>query len=603
MQAQYNSAVRQYGANDERTLHVQEQLNKAKEEYQAITLEVLKNEKEIADIRSDVADKSTDKLREYYENMKTMALEAIKKEQDALKKAQEAKNKLYDEEIEKIKDVYSAKLEQIDKEKDQREYDEKMSELTGERNDLIRQIAMAERDTSLAGKKKLADLKKQLEEQNKAIAEAERDRQEQLLKEQLEFERDKQTEIIEKQKEDEENALDKKLEELDEKSAKEELHYDNILNNDEYWANLKDQIINGDLSAITNAMKSMYSNLDKMGKGSFDGLIAGFSSFSKEAQDSIKELYDMMIKNMQFGNGTNILDLLNQLGKGQSGYSPTDGTGKKQNPLGTPAWMTANKGYSPDNYLTSSGTAPAPSSSGSGAKGNGGKPTVGGTYVVKVDCGAYYTSYDAKDHKNRLGTVKKGTYWVYNIYLGMINVTNQKGAMGSWINPADNKGGVDVNGATVKGSEVNGRIVEDGSSQESKTRSVRDFIGSGVPVHEASLYSSEIGSGKVGFNMAGISGHLVNTQARLSAKDTEELLQSSTFAKRFNMPALLSPDVNGLANATHNMKVITEGDINVTIPVKNFTGTKRERENLVSQVDKAITEGLKRKGKKLSDKR
>lgn len=106
--------------------------------------------------------------------MKDLALDAIKAEQDALEKAQEAKNKLYDKEIQKIKDVYSAKMNQMDKEDAEADYQEKMSDLTGTRDELQKQIAIAERDNSLAGKKRLADLQKQLAEQNKEIANAQK---------------------------------------------------------------------------------------------------------------------------------------------------------------------------------------------------------------------------------------------------------------------------------------------------------------------------------------------------------------------------------------------------------------------------------------------
>ena len=595
LQKQYNDAVKKFGANDERTLHIQEQLNKAKEEWQNITLDVLKNEKEIADIRSDVADKSIDKLKDYYENMKKMSLDAIKAEQDALKKAQEKKNAMYDEEIQKIKDVYSAKFDQMDKEKEKEDYDNKMSDLTSARDDLQKQIALAERDTSLAGKKKLADLQKQLEEQNKAIAEAQKERQDQLLKEQLEAEQQAQIDAIEKQKEEEEKALQDQLDALDEKADSEEKKYDDILNNDEYWANMKDKIVNGDLSEITNEMQKMYDALGQMGQGSFDGLIDGFDEFSKEAQDSIKELYDQIVKNMQFGDGTNILDILAQLSQGQNGYKPSNGNGgNKQNPIGTPTWMTNNTGYKPDNYLTASGTAPAPSG---GSGGNGGKPAIGGTYVVKVDVGAYYTSMDARDHRNRLGTVKKGTFWIYNIYIGMINVTNQKGAMGSWINPADNKGGLDVNGNTVKSSELDGKI-EEGAENTSKP-TLRDAM-----MQQESM-ASKMGASDLetsfdsGNGNLGGSGFYVKRDHLLSASDTERVMKS-TLRDKFSQltPSVLSPAVGGLARVEHQ-EVTREGDIyNISIPVKSFTGTKRDRDDLLGKVGIAVNESRKRKGKK-----
>src|SRR5699024_9580719 len=60
-------------------------------------------------------------------------------------------------------------------------------------------------------------------------------------------------------------------------------------------------------------------------------------------------------------------------------------------------------------------------------------------YRVLKALDAYTTAANAKDKKSKAGTVKKGTYHVFNESQGMINVTKKKGSPGSWINPNDNK--------------------------------------------------------------------------------------------------------------------------------------------------------------------
>lgn len=61
------------------------------------------------------------------------------------------------------------------------------------------------------------------------------------------------------------------------------------------------------------------------------------------------------------------------------------------------------------------------------------------TYQVVKTLDGYKTAYDAKNRKNKAGTVKAGTYYVFNESQGMINVTSKQGVPGSWINPADNQ--------------------------------------------------------------------------------------------------------------------------------------------------------------------
>ena len=67
-----------------------------------------------------------------------------------------------------------------------------------------------------------------------------------------------------------------------------------------------------------------------------------------------------------------------------------------------------------------------------------------GTYKLVVDVNKYSTSADAKAKTNSKGTLKVGTYYIFNKYPngynGMYNLTTDKtGAeAGSWINPAEN---------------------------------------------------------------------------------------------------------------------------------------------------------------------
>lgn len=60
-------------------------------------------------------------------------------------------------------------------------------------------------------------------------------------------------------------------------------------------------------------------------------------------------------------------------------------------------------------------------------------------YTIIVDKIPVYTnSTNAKNNKNSVGTWSKGTYYVFNKYASMINITKTKGVAGAWINPNDN---------------------------------------------------------------------------------------------------------------------------------------------------------------------
>lgn len=81
---------------------------------------------------------------------------------------------------------------------------------------------------------------------------------------------------------------------------------------------------------------------------------------------------------------------------------------------------------------SASATATADSSSNS-------TPVKGGSYTLTVSKKGYYTAAEAKAGAatggHPTGTVKAGTYTIYNISNGMLNLTTKAGTPGSWINP------------------------------------------------------------------------------------------------------------------------------------------------------------------------
>ena len=174
----YNQAVTEYGANTDVALLAKENLLEVEEELEDATLELIKLEKELEDSRRDVAENSIDNLKEYYENVKDMSTSAIELEKEQLEKLHEDKLSMYDEEIDKINSIYDAKLDSLDAEKEEEDYLQTLNDKNKERIDLMNQISLASRDTSLEGRKELATLQSQLTELNTEIATIQEERQE-----------------------------------------------------------------------------------------------------------------------------------------------------------------------------------------------------------------------------------------------------------------------------------------------------------------------------------------------------------------------------------------------------------------------------------------
>lgn len=65
---------------------------------------------------------------------------------------------------------------------------------------------------------------------------------------------------------------------------------------------------------------------------------------------------------------------------------------------------------------------------------------VGDPYKVLADLPGYYTAGDASAGTNAMTTLTPGTYYVYKIFSGILNISTVKNAPGAWIDPAANDG-------------------------------------------------------------------------------------------------------------------------------------------------------------------
>ncbi|UGO51228.1 tail length tape measure protein [Bacillus phage vB_BanS_Skywalker] len=289
-----------FGKDSKVAQEVKAEIDKVKEAWEDSALAVLQAEKEIKDARADVADKGIDQLKNYYKNMKDMAIDAIDKEQENLKKAHEAKMKLYDKEIDKINNVYDTKLKQMDKDKDESNYQEELSNKNKERADLQNKISILSKDTSLSGKKKLEEMKKELAEMDKEIAKFQQERQDELMRQALEDQKEQQIKEIEDKKKAEEEVLNGKVEELDKEKDNVSTKYDDLIDNEKRWADMRDQFIKGNFQTLNDELQKMQQQINNMNNGVFDGLTPSFKDFSDETKKQVQDANDMVVDNMDF---------------------------------------------------------------------------------------------------------------------------------------------------------------------------------------------------------------------------------------------------------------------------------------------------------------
>ncbi|OJT57284.1 phage tail tape measure protein [Bacillus licheniformis] len=545
LQSQYDKVGKSKGYGSAQAKAVKEQLDQAKKDYKDYTLAILNAEKDIRDTRESIADEGIKTLKDYYSTMKDIATSAIDAEKEALEKAHNEKMKMYDAEIEKINSVYDQKLSKIDEENEAKQYQEELDSKNAKKAELVNKISLLSRDTSKAGKKKVADLMKELEDIDKEIASFQKDRQDKLLKDALEKQRQDQIDAVNKEKEEETDKHDKAIDDLDAKKEEIQKQYDDLINNDERWAKMRDDAIKGSFNTISSELDKMKKNLDDMNKGVFDGVYKGFSNLSEEVKKQIAELNALTVDNLIFNSKEPISDV--KEAQGAKSYKMTDG--KVQSSAGTkiatpkqttPAKTTPKKTTTTKKATTTKKkTTPAKKT-----------PKVGGKVkVTGKDAKAYVDSYGSKVKPWSAQAKAAGVSYGASLY--MVNSKNGYGALS-------------------KTKSINGAIA---------WVKLKDLTG--------------LRTGGYTGDWAGDGGKvaLLHKKEQVFNKDdTKNLLDASKLLRSMknNLPQIGKANISGkLATAgSINSTSISYGDINITVQGGDKKKAKEISQELLKELKK-----------------
>ncbi|MEK4008328.1 phage tail tape measure protein [Paenibacillus sp. FSL H3-0333] len=247
--------------------------------------------KKIIEQQRQMADDIVSIIKEGYEKQKELALGNIDKQKDAIdkvseafEKAQDSKIDALDEEINKLEEVYAARIKLIDDVEDEESYSKKLTKVQEEAQKTRDQIAVLSRSDDLADKARRKDLEEKLAEQINDIAEMQHERELKLRKDSLQSELDAQKTELEKSKSVEQGKIDankktvdaqKQL--LDEQKKTQEIYYDNLINDERTFYQLKQEIMAGNYSNATaqlEALKLFYqANTASIGSSISNNLI------------------------------------------------------------------------------------------------------------------------------------------------------------------------------------------------------------------------------------------------------------------------------------------------------------------------------------------
>jgi TP901 family phage tail tape measure protein len=197
----------------------------------------------------DVASKVIEAEKDYYREKQKLADEHYNKEKQRL-------SDLHEEEMDNIRSAYEEKMKSIDDQFEAETYDRDLRKKQEETQKIQEKINKLMLDDSIESTAKIADLQEELANKKEEIADFVKNREIDLRKESLQ----------EQQKLDEQRVQDKYdevTEALEKEKEATDKYYDNLINNERYWASIREDVMNGNIKSLTTKLNTFSLEVQK----------------------------------------------------------------------------------------------------------------------------------------------------------------------------------------------------------------------------------------------------------------------------------------------------------------------------------------------------
>lgn len=268
-----------------------EQLEDLSIAYNNVLNSIKSNIETEKEYREQLADQVIDTIKNAYEKQKELELAAIDQQMEALEKAHEKQMEMYDEDLNKFEEVINAKLRLIDRQADEEDFNKELSKLQKQEQEIRDEINKLSLDDSYEAKARKKELEKELADITEQIEELKTNRERELRKQNLQDELESYTKEIEGKKEAEQEKYETEKETLEKLREEREYYYDELIKNEQYYAQLREQIYQGNTSNILNLLSGFLSTFEKYNQNTVKNLKSSWSELFNLII-SIKELMD-----------------------------------------------------------------------------------------------------------------------------------------------------------------------------------------------------------------------------------------------------------------------------------------------------------------------
>ena len=308
---------------------LEEQLEDTSQAYQDVQTSIHQTKKamddfnssideEVNELKESLADDIIDMLKEAIEDLRDIQIEAIEDLIEAEEERHEKAMKQLDDELERYNDIIDAKRREIDDEDRDRTHNNNLDELTQRKQELESQITLLSSSNVYADikereglQKELADVEKEIEEENYQYS---KELREQQLDDLLKAKEDN----IEEQKELEEKNSANTLKELDRQKEYWDKYYDEILSDEANFQRIRREVIagnydiletefNGHIAVLKDSLNKMGISFDSMtsvtGKKIKDNILSSLTLIREEITKVSSEIDKILAKKNTVTNG------------------------------------------------------------------------------------------------------------------------------------------------------------------------------------------------------------------------------------------------------------------------------------------------------------
>lgn len=237
-----------------------------------------------------VADELIDLIKEAYEKRKEIALEALEEENKALEENHNKEMDRMDEEQKKFEEMKQARIDALEDQSSERTFNQELEQRQKAIQEIQNKLSLLSMDNSAEAKTQVKDLNKQLADAQLELENFLYDRNTQLEKDALQDEIDNNNKSVEEAKKAEDDKYEAEKERIEKAKEDLEKHYDEQINNERHFAELKKQILEGTTTHAVKELNNLKLEILKIAPEMGEALTNNFIDKITEAKDALIDL-------------------------------------------------------------------------------------------------------------------------------------------------------------------------------------------------------------------------------------------------------------------------------------------------------------------------